>query len=95
LTLGNASYSKQEAIEILNTPVQGDASLNLAHQLIAAKLNLANSVDGGSIASAVSTGDALLSGFSGKLPYGVSPSTSIGQQMVEAATALDNFNNGN
>lgn len=95
LTLGSETYSKQEALAILGTPSQGDASLILAHQLIAAKLNVASGVDAGSIAGAINTADALLGSFGGKLPYGVSPATPVGQDMVNTATQLDNFNNGN
>src|SRR5262245_5102977 len=42
LVLGGQSYTQAELIILFNTPVEGDASINLAHQLIAAKLNLAN-----------------------------------------------------
>src|SRR5690606_21840366 len=37
--------------------------------------------------------DALLAAFDGKLPYGVAPSTSVGQQMVSIAATLDDYNN--
>ncbi|KAB2859050.1 MAG: hypothetical protein F9K46_11245, partial [Anaerolineae bacterium] len=40
LTLGSQTYSQAELLTLLNTEVSGDASLNLAHQLIAAKLNV-------------------------------------------------------
>jgi len=40
-----------------------DASLILAHQLIAAKLNLAAGVDGSSIANTVAEADRLLDAF--------------------------------
>src|SRR5262249_61362924 len=46
LTLGGQNYSQTELLTILNTPVgagrNADASLILADQLIAAKLNIAN-----------------------------------------------------
>ena len=45
LMLGSQTYTKAELLNILNTPVGGDASLNLAHQLIAAKLNIAAGSD--------------------------------------------------
>jgi len=37
----------------------------------------------------------VLSGFAGKLPYGVKPSSATGQRMVNDATVLDAYNNGN
>ncbi len=42
LTLGSVSYSDLELESILNTPVGGNGLISLAHQLIAAKLNVAN-----------------------------------------------------
>ncbi len=72
-----------------------DASIILAHQLIAAKLNVANGVDGASIANAISTADALLGAQQGKLPYQIAPSSSTGQQMIDVKDDLDAFNNGN
>src|SRR5215471_9074701 len=42
LTLGNTTYSAADLLLILNTPAGGNGLLILAHQLIAAKLNLAD-----------------------------------------------------
>jgi len=88
LILGNQSYSQTELIAILGTPVGGDASLDLAHQLIAAKFNVLHgtnpATDGGAIAAA----DGLLDNYSGKLPYNV-PS---GGPMSAVASQLDTFN---
>jgi len=94
LTLGSQTYSQTELLAILNTPVHGDASIILAHQLIAAKLNIAAGSDPTPISSTIAHADSLLSGFSGKLPYNVAPSSNIGQMMVSDASTLDNYNNG-
>jgi hypothetical protein len=87
LIMGGKLYTNAELLNLLNLPVAGDASLNLAHQLIAAKLNVFNGTnqltDGGAIAAA----DALLASYSGKLPLGVSTS-----QMTTIAAQLDTFN---
>src|SRR5262249_43013321 len=40
--LGNETYTKTELLALLNSTVTGDASISLAQQLIAAKLNVAN-----------------------------------------------------
>ena len=93
LTLGSQTYTQAELLAILNTPVKGDASLILADQLIAAKLNIANGSNPTPIGPTIADADALLSAFSGKLPYHVSPSTATGQQMVADAGILDNYNN--
>src|SRR5437016_831768 len=42
LTLGSQTYVQAQLLTILTTPVRGDASLVLADQLIAAKLNIAH-----------------------------------------------------
>ena len=41
LKLGTVTYTKDQAIAILKTPVKGNGLVQLAHQLIAAKLNVA------------------------------------------------------
>jgi hypothetical protein len=94
LMLGSQTYNMTELLAILGTPSGGDASIILAKQLIAAKLNIANGSDPTPISSTITHADSLLSMFSGKLPYHVSPSSMIGQQMVNDGKTLDNYNNG-
>ncbi len=96
LTLGSQIYTEAELLAILNTPVgsgnKADASLILADQLIAAKLNIANGSDPTPVSATIADADSLLSGFSGKLPYKVKPSSATGQQMVSDANTLDSYN---
>ena len=94
LMLGSQTYSKAELLNILRTPVRGDASIILAYQLIAAKLNIANGADGTPVTGTIADADAVLSLFSGKLPYGVRPNTTNGQRMVHDGATLESFNNG-
>jgi len=94
LTLGSQTYTQAELLALFDTPPQGDASLILAHQLIAAKLNLANGALPTPISPTISDADHLLSGFAGKLPYHVRPSSATGQAMVQDANVLDSYNNG-
>lgn len=94
LVLGDESYTKAELLKLLKTPVKGDASMILAHQLIATKLNIAAGSDPTPVEDAVAEADALLSPFAGKLPYKVKPSSPIGRQMVAVAEVLDAYNNG-
>ncbi len=94
LMLGSQTYTKSELLTILRTPIKGDASLILADQLIAAKLNIASGADGTPVTSTITHADFLLSSFSGKLPYKVKPSTSTGQAMVNDAATLNDYNNG-
>jgi YVTN family beta-propeller protein len=95
LALGSQIYAQAELLTLLDTPPGGDASVILAHQLIAAKLNIAHGSNPASVSSTIADADALLSQFSGKLPYTVSTSSAIGQQMVNDAKVLDRYNNGN
>ncbi len=92
--LGSQIYNMTELLAILNTPSGGDASIILAKQLIAAKLNIANGSDPAPVSSTITHADSLLSMFSGKLPYNVKPSSAIGQMMVNDGKTLDNYNNG-
>lgn len=94
LTLGSQIYTQAELLQILNTPSTKDASIILAKQLIAAKLNIAAGSDPTPVSSTITHADGLLSGFGGKLPYNVKPSSAIGQMMVSDANTLDNYNNG-
>lgn len=93
LNLGGENYTQDELITLLKTPVKGDASLILAKQLIAAKLNVANGSNSSSIASTISDADALLSSVGGRLPLGIHPSTDVGQNMTAAGEELDDYNN--
>ncbi len=93
MLLGNQTYSKAELLTILDTPPQGDASLVLAHQLIAAKLNVANGADPAPVKAVIAEADALLKSPD-KLPYDVRPSSPRGQEMVALAGILDAYNNG-
>ena len=92
LDLGTETYDQAELLALFTSPPKGDASLILAHQLIAARLNVANGSDPTPIAGILTDADALLGGFGGKLPYGVKPSSSTGRQMVDLADFLDEYN---
>ncbi len=94
LTLGSQSYTQAELLSILNTPGGGDASMILAVQLIAAKLDVANGSDPTPIKSAAANADNALSAFSGKLPYGVKASTTAGKAMTQAASTLQAYTVG-
>ena len=78
----------------VGTGPKADASLILADQLIGAKLNIANGTVASSITATITHADALLSTYSGKLPYKIRTNTTQGKAMVTDATALENFNSG-
>jgi len=63
LTLGTVTYTDLELLAIFNTPAAGNGLISLAHQLMAAKLNIANGADGSSVAGAIAAADALIGGL--------------------------------
>ena len=60
LQLGNVTYTQQQLLDILHQPVRGNGLVLLAHQLIAAKLNIANGADGSCIQQTIADADALI-----------------------------------
>jgi hypothetical protein len=93
LMLGSVSYDQLQLQSIFNTQAQGNGLLSLAHQLIAAKLNVANGADDSSIAGAIVSADALI----GSLVVVVPPvgAGSLPSSATSALTAtLASFNEG-
>jgi hypothetical protein len=60
LQLGNVTYTQQQLLDILHEPVRGNGLLILAHQLIAAKLNIAAGADPSCIQETIAAADALI-----------------------------------
>ena len=91
LTLGTVLYTDAQLCTIMNTPVAGNGLISLAHQLIAAKLNIANGSSNAAIAAAITAADAMIGGL--KVPPtggGVlSPAT-----VSSLVTQLTNYNEG-
>ena len=91
LTLGTVTYNQAQLLSILRTPVAGNGLISLAHQLIAAKLNVANGAAGSSIAGAISSADALIGGL-------VVPPVGTGTLKTNVTSSLvgqlDGYNNG-
>jgi len=94
LALGSQTYTSSELLSLLGRPSRGDASVILAHQLIAAKLNVFAGSDPGPIDDVLVDAEALLATHSGKLPYGVKARSPEGQSMIALARTLDAYNNG-
>jgi hypothetical protein len=91
LTLGTINYTAAELLSILNTPAGGNGLVILAHQLIAAKLNIQNGADGSAINATIAAADAQIGGL-------VVPP--VGTDFLAAASTsadahtLDDWNNG-
>ena len=92
LFLGTRDYTQAELLAILNQSVQGNGLIALAHQLIAAKLNIANGASSTpGVDSAIAAADALI-GAKVVPPVGNGslPPSSTGPLV----TVLDQYNNG-
>ena len=92
MVLGGQTYTSAELQNLLGLAVKGDASINLAHELIAARLNVANGTNIATANGKLDAADALLKQFSGKLPYNVASSCGVGSDMTSVAASLDDFN---
>ena len=92
LMLGSQTYSKAQLLALLNAPSGADASLILAKQLIAAKLNVANGATATSISGTIVHADGLLSALNGRLPLNVKTSSAAGKAMTADATILESYN---
>jgi hypothetical protein len=92
LTLGTVSYTKAQLLSILGTAVVGNGLVSLAHQLIAAKLNIAvNGADGSAVSGTIAAADAQIGGLVVP-PVGsgfLSPSSTSAKTQI-----LDDWNNG-
>lgn len=88
LDLGNLTYSKAALLGILRTPVRGNGLISLAHQLIAAKLNVAAGASDAGIASVIAAADAKI----GDLEIGVDEIPT--KDVSDLVGDLDAYNNG-
>jgi hypothetical protein len=91
ITLGTVNYTQAQAQSIFNKAPAGNGLISLAHQLMAAKLNLANGAVDPSIAATITAADALIGGL-------VVPPVGSGYlspaSVSALVTALTNFNEG-
>lgn len=63
LTLGTVTYQAAELMAILDNPAQGNGLVILTHQLIAAKLNIANGADPSEVQQTIVDADAMVAGL--------------------------------
>lgn len=91
VTLGSTSYTATQLLAIFNQPVAGNGLISMAHQLIGAKLNIANGANPTTIAATIAAADALIGGL-------VVPPVGSGSLAPSATStftqSLDDFNNG-
>jgi len=90
IKIGGVTHTKEDAINILETPPEGDATYILAHQLIAAKLNVTNGADSNGLGDTIKNADAWLTANI----LGSDPTDPARAQGIALAEMLDDFNNG-
>jgi hypothetical protein len=91
MMLGTVLYTDLQMQSIFDTPAGGNGLIALAHQLMAAKLNIANGADDSAVAGAIVAADALIGGL-------VVPPVGTGflapKNTSALITALTDFNEG-
>jgi hypothetical protein len=92
ITLGTVAYTQAQLLQIFNQPTKGNGLISLAHQLIAAKLNiLFGATPPASVSAAIAAADALIGGL-------VVPPIGSGyldpSDTASLTQTLDDFNNG-
>jgi len=91
MTLGTVNYTKAQLISILNTPPKGNGLISLAHQLIAANLNILNGADPTAISATITAANTLI----GALVVPPVGSGSLAPSAVSALIqALEQYNEG-
>jgi hypothetical protein len=91
LQLGNVVYNQADLLAILNQPAGGNGLLILAHQLIAAKLNIANGADPSAASATIAAADAQIGNLICPPIGGDSlPPASVNSK----SNLLDDYNNG-
>ncbi len=94
IVVGNVSYTKANAIALLSTPSRGDKSIDLAKQLIGAKLNVLIGNASSCISSTITAADAwLVLHPVGSNVSGSSAAWTTGGGSV-LHTTMDDYNNG-
>jgi hypothetical protein len=98
LTIGGVTYSEADLLAIFAMDPGSDASLILAHQLIAAMLNQAAAANPpAAVTQALGSAQAWMAAnkdADGRLPYGTPPGSAAANQATALSSTLDSFNNG-
>jgi hypothetical protein len=92
ITLGTRSYTEAQLLSIFRQPVRGNGLISLAHQLIAAKINIASGASVPlNVQNAINAADALI----GNLVVGGNNGGYLSPAVTSMLTEiLDQYNNG-
>jgi hypothetical protein len=97
LVIGGETYDQAELLTLLQTSVSGDASLILAHQMIASMLNVLSgaTADIGTVEALDAAEQWMLANkdADGRLPYGITDSAAH-DEATAISDALANYNEG-
>ena len=93
ISIGCATYTQAEAIAIMQHNPSHDKTYTLAHQLIAAKLNIAcKGADSSCIASAIMAADTFLCAH--PVGSGVTANSAAWQQITATYSLIADYNSG-
>jgi hypothetical protein len=94
IVIGGVSYSKAEAIEIMDSPGRGDKTYDMFAHLVATKLNVANGTATSCIADTIAAADEWMATY-GPVGSNVRANSDAWKDSGEALkNALDAYNNG-
>jgi len=95
LTIGSITYSAAALeMNLQKNPSGGNALVILSHQLITAKIDIANGSNPAPIAATITAADAAIDGLNVNTQF-VASGSSLGQQMTALSDTLDSYNNSN
>jgi hypothetical protein len=94
LYVRDRAYSQADLSATLATPARGDASVCGTHQVIGAKLNIAEGDDLSTIGGALTRADRLLSRLSAQRPAAILVSSTVRLAMGQKASLLARYNHG-
>ena len=95
INLGLFSYNQAECTSILRESVSGNGLVSLAHQLIAAKLNVARGANPLSVQATILAADALIATIPLRIPPVEIPGGQLAPSLVSAlVNVLTQFNEG-
>jgi hypothetical protein len=93
IDIGGVTYSKEEAIAIMNSAGKGDKTWNLFSQLVAAKLNVVMGNPDGCIADGIMAADDWMAMY-GPVWSGVKANSEEWKAIESTFHMLDEYNNG-
>jgi hypothetical protein len=91
MMLGTVNYSKEQLINILKEPVRGNGLISLAHQLIAAKLNVYNGANSSAVSAYITAADNMIGS---RVVPPVGQGTLAPAVTSSLTSKLDQYNNG-